>query len=171
MSSKKNNFTVRSATSGSTNMMRRLFNAHREANKRGVPTDLIFEEQEKKIEGQRLLESNQISRREFLRMVGLGAAYMASLSFPLITASCSSSDSENDQNDIGARDVRIIIIGAGMAGLRCADVLLEHGHTAEIYEASDRIGGRVYTDSSTFSSPVEHGVNLYLANTDRFLNL
>jgi len=35
------------------------------------------------------------------------------------------------------------IIGAGVAGLRCADVLLEHGIKVTILEGRDRIGGRV----------------------------
>jgi pyruvate/2-oxoglutarate dehydrogenase complex dihydrolipoamide dehydrogenase (E3) component len=37
----------------------------------------------------------------------------------------------------------IAIIGAGISGLRCADVLLRNGARVTIYEARDRIGGRV----------------------------
>ena len=39
--------------------------------------------------------------------------------------------------------LRIGIVGAGLAGLRCADVLLQHGHDVTIFEARNRIGGRV----------------------------
>jgi NADPH-dependent glutamate synthase beta subunit-like oxidoreductase len=35
------------------------------------------------------------------------------------------------------------IIGAGVAGLRCADVLLNHGVNVTIIEGRDRLGGRV----------------------------
>ncbi|KAJ6093194.1 Amine oxidase [Penicillium sp. IBT 16267x] len=38
------------------------------------------------------------------------------------------------------------IIGAGFAGLRCADILIQNGARVTILEARDRIGGRVYQD-------------------------
>ena len=38
---------------------------------------------------------------------------------------------------------RVCIIGAGVSGLRCATVLLEHGVEVVMIEARDRIGGRV----------------------------
>jgi len=37
----------------------------------------------------------------------------------------------------------VCIVGAGVSGLRCADVLLSHGFKVTILEARDRIGGRV----------------------------
>lgn len=37
----------------------------------------------------------------------------------------------------------VCIVGAGVAGLRCADVLLQHGVKVTILEGRDRIGGRV----------------------------
>src|SRR5438045_9501695 len=36
------------------------------------------------------------------------------------------------------------IVGAGVAGLRCADVLLRHGFRVTILEGRDRVGGRVH---------------------------
>jgi ribulose 1,5-bisphosphate synthetase/thiazole synthase len=39
------------------------------------------------------------------------------------------------------------IIGAGVAALRCADVLLQHGVKVTIIEARDRLGGRVSCNS------------------------
>lgn len=39
--------------------------------------------------------------------------------------------------------VSVAIVGAGFAGLRCADVLLQHGVKVTIFEARNRIGGRV----------------------------
>ena len=38
------------------------------------------------------------------------------------------------------------IIGSGISGLRCAEILLESGIDVRIYEKSDRIGGRMKTD-------------------------
>lgn len=35
------------------------------------------------------------------------------------------------------------IVGAGFAGLRCADVLLKRGVKVTIFEARNRVGGRV----------------------------
>ena len=43
----------------------------------------------------------------------------------------------------GNSEVNVAIIGAGVAGLRCADILLCNGAKVKIYEARDRIGGRV----------------------------
>lgn len=37
----------------------------------------------------------------------------------------------------------VCIVGAGVAGLRCADILLQHGITVTILEGRNRIGGRV----------------------------
>ena len=55
------------------------------------------------------------------------------------------------------------IIGAGVSGLRCATVLIEHGFDVTIIEARDRIGGRVrdktfasyFTCSNTFADRTE----------------
>ena len=50
---------------------------------------------------------------------------------------------------------RIAIIGAGLAGLVCADQLARRGLRARIYEASPlRLGGRVFTDHHTFPGQV-----------------
>lgn len=39
----------------------------------------------------------------------------------------------------------VCVVGAGVAGLRCADVLLQHGVRVTILEGRDRVGGRVST--------------------------
>lgn len=49
------------------------------------------------------------------------------------------------QRDAGRPRKKIVILGAGMAGLAAAYELLKLGHQVEILEASDRVGGRVYT--------------------------
>ncbi|MDN5698656.1 MAG: FAD-dependent oxidoreductase, partial [Rubrobacter sp.] len=43
-------------------------------------------------------------------------------------------------------DMKIIVIGAGLAGLTCAKTLSENGAQVEVLEASDGVGGRVRTD-------------------------
>jgi alanine dehydrogenase len=37
----------------------------------------------------------------------------------------------------------VCVVGAGVAGLRCADVLLQHGAKVTILEGRNRVGGRV----------------------------
>ncbi|ODA15931.1 hypothetical protein A5N86_15380 [Geobacillus thermoleovorans] len=44
----------------------------------------------------------------------------------------------------------IVIIGAGMAGLVAASLLKQAGHRITILEASERVGGRIYTLRSHF---------------------
>lgn len=47
-----------------------------------------------------------------------------------------------------APKIKVCIVGAGVSGLRCAEVLLENDFDVTIYEARDRIGGRVKTMAS-----------------------
>ncbi|HYJ55194.1 MAG TPA: NAD(P)/FAD-dependent oxidoreductase [Mycobacterium sp.] len=43
-------------------------------------------------------------------------------------------------------EAEILVIGAGLAGLRCASVLAAAGRDVRIWEASDDVGGRIRTD-------------------------
>jgi monoamine oxidase len=54
---------------------------------------------------------------------------------------------------------RIVIVGAGLAGLTCAYRLKQAGITSTIYEASDRVGGRCWTRRGYFKDEqiVERG--------------
>ncbi len=45
-----------------------------------------------------------------------------------------------------AGDPRVVIVGAGLAGLACARILVEAGVPVRVLEASDRVGGRVRTE-------------------------
>ncbi|MFI1918152.1 flavin monoamine oxidase family protein [Nocardia sp. NPDC020380] len=42
---------------------------------------------------------------------------------------------------------RVVIVGAGIAGLNAALTLADKGIPATVYEASDRVGGRMYSES------------------------
>ena len=62
-----------------------------------------------------------------------------------------------------ASSERIIIIGAGLAGLTCAYELRKAGYVAEIHDANpDRLGGRAWSDRDTFDAGqiAEHGGEL-----------
>ena len=51
----------------------------------------------------------------------------------------------------------IVIIGAGSSGLSAAKKFQEIGTSYVVLEASDRIGGRAYTESNTLGQPFDHG--------------
>lgn len=56
-----------------------------------------------------------------------------------------------------AADPDVIIIGAGMAGIAAARVVMEAGRLPVVLEARERMGGRAYTESRTFGFPHDHG--------------
>ena len=62
----------------------------------------------------------------------------------------------------GATAPKIVVVGAGLAGLSAAYALRSAGHIAEIHEASDRIGGRCWTRRGEFADGqiAEHGGEL-----------
>ncbi len=43
-------------------------------------------------------------------------------------------------------DADVVVVGAGLAGLRCAGVLVAAGRDVQVWEATDTVGGRVGTD-------------------------
>lgn len=51
----------------------------------------------------------------------------------------------------------ILVVGAGLAGLTCAKVLVEAGQDARVLEASNHIGGRVWTDASADGFLLDRG--------------
>jgi monoamine oxidase len=57
---------------------------------------------------------------------------------------------------------RIVVVGGGLAGLSCAYRLKQAGYTAQVHEGSDRLGGRCWSDRSSFANGqvVEHGGEL-----------
>lgn len=51
-------------------------------------------------------------------------------------------------------DVRVAIVGAGLAGLACADVLKQKGIRASVFDANDRVGGRCFSLRGFFPGQV-----------------
>ncbi|HEY9047478.1 MAG TPA: NAD(P)/FAD-dependent oxidoreductase [Ohtaekwangia sp.] len=78
-----------------------------------------------------------MKRREALQHIGLGVS--AGLIFPAWLSSCKSDDPKPEITYDGV----VGVIGAGAAGLHVADILRSKGIPVRIFEASDRIGGRV----------------------------
>ena len=93
-------------------------------------------------------ERRGMTRREVIAG-GTGLALAAALSGPLPRA-------------LAASSPRIVVVGAGLAGLSCAYQLKGAGIRAEIYEASDRVGGRCWTRRGDFVQGQlgEHGGEL-----------
>jgi monoamine oxidase len=81
-------------------------------------------------------ESKNMDRQTFLRLLGLGGP--ALLLMPGLLSSCK----KYPLPDIRF-DGTVGIIGAGIAGLYAADMLQRQGIKVKIYEATDRIGGRI----------------------------
>jgi monoamine oxidase len=81
------------------------------------------------------------SRRSFL---AASAAFVAAPAFGQVPAS-------------GAVDV--IIVGAGAAGIAAARKIAPTGKRVVLVEASDRIGGRCFTDTRSFGMPYDRGAH------------
>ena len=62
----------------------------------------------------------------------------------------------------GAGGPKLVVVGAGLAGLSAAYSLKNAGYSAEVHEASDRIGGRCWTLRGAFAEGqiAEHGGEL-----------
>ncbi|HTE61378.1 MAG TPA: FAD-dependent oxidoreductase, partial [Solirubrobacteraceae bacterium] len=69
------------------------------------------------------------TRRQFLGAAGAAALAAAAGARPARAAVSTSQ--------------RVVIVGAGLAGLTCAHRLRQAGVTATVLEAADRLGGRV----------------------------
>jgi len=66
----------------------------------------------------------------------------------------------------------IIIVGAGVAGLKAARELSKKGYGVTVLEANNRLGGRIHTwHNSSFERPVERGVEFIHGNLPLTLEL
>jgi len=107
----------------------RLARDHAEASQRGV--DL------KQVRGERAAAA--VERRRFLQGAGAiaGAALM------------SRPRAARPQQ---AKHPKIVIIGAGIAGLNAALTLQAAGFASTIYESSGRVGGRMHSNTTTWNT-------------------
>jgi monoamine oxidase len=90
--------------------------------------------------------ARRASRREFLASLGklAMAGTLGSIAWPprhVLTAPRSP-------------DVRVAIVGAGLAGLACADELNKNGIHATLYDANNRVGGRCFSLEGFFPGQV-----------------
>ncbi|MFB9907655.1 FAD-dependent oxidoreductase [Allokutzneria oryzae] len=91
-----------------------------------------------------------VTRRQLLSAVGItggaGALYYAMGALGLtLTATAGSSAYHAPRQSELARGKRVVIIGAGIAGLACAYELRKAGYNCVLLEARARPGGRVWT--------------------------
>lgn len=143
-----NSAPPRMAYSKATRLMRRLFHAHMEAGQRDVPVAEVLKTFKTREELQSRYATGDVSRREFVRLMGLTGATVAAYA-----ASSGLSKQAKAQSS-----ARVVVIGGGLSGVRCAHMLSQHAITADIYEASSRLGGRTYTDTQSFPGEViDHG--------------
>lgn len=86
-----------------------------------------------------------LSRRDLLRLLSLGA---------VATALPACGDGGSDSS--GVPDGRVLVIGAGVAGLAAASALRNAGRQVVVIEARERIGGRTWT-ADFGGAPVDLG--------------
>lgn len=92
-----------------------------------------------------------MDRREVLRQLMLGVPI--GILMPSLLQSCKEDAVPGDIKFTG----KVLIIGAGAAGIYAAHLLMHYGIEVEILEASSRIGGRIQADTSFSDLPIEMG--------------
>ncbi|MFT7461210.1 MAG: monoamine oxidase [Planctomycetota bacterium] len=123
-----------------TAAIRRIHRAKALSDEKGVPVKELLEQDKalrKKLVAER---EEQKQRRDFMKTaggLGLGAG-MLSLSPGAFAA----------HSPGHAAQPNIAIIGAGAGGLRTAHRLQQYGLNSTIYEARDRVGGRMFSNPS-----------------------
>jgi len=104
-------------------------------------------------------KKNQPSRRSFIKKTGIAGSLFSISALTLPSIFSTSTDDE-----------RIIVIGAGLAGLSCAYELDQAGFNVMLIEARSRPGGRVSTYRNPFSDNLysEMGAE-YVDSTDIYV--
>lgn len=96
-------------------------------------------------------------RRRLLKLSAAGSAALLAAN-PL---SAAAHDRNHDRHSYHDNNARIVIVGAGLGGLACAYQLKKAGVAAKVYEASERLGGRCSSNTTTFPGQVaENGGEL-----------
>jgi monoamine oxidase len=104
--------------------------------RRGLPT-------REGLDAERAERRRRQSRRQFLAAAGGIAATGAALAHPRLVQAAPKTI-----------NVDVAIVGAGLAGLVCADRLEAAGVVPTLYDASYRVGGRCFTLGGEFGGPV-----------------
>jgi len=66
---------------------------------------------------------------------------------------------------------KVAILGAGLSGLLTAYRLKSLGYAIQIFEARDRLGGRIYTKHGALETPIELGATWFGAKHTNLLSL
>jgi monoamine oxidase len=111
--------------------LQELAREHRQASALGVDVEELREQ----------TTEARISRREFVKRSGAAGAAVA-IGAPLAFA----------RPARAAGGPRIAIIGGGIAGLTAALTLQDKGVVADVYESSNRVGGRMHSDWQEFGT-------------------
>ncbi len=90
-----------------------------------------------------------LSRRRFLGAAVGGAAL--AIGTPAFLRGAADDDIRGESANPARRLPRVAVIGGGMAGLHCAYRLKRKGYYATVYEGANRLGGRMFSDRTTFS--------------------
>jgi monoamine oxidase len=110
--------------------LQNLFREYRTARAAGLP----LSGQREQRAARRAVVARDLTRRELLAGSAAGALTLA---LP--------------RRARGA-DPTVVIVGGGIAGLTCALELADRGITSTVYEASGRIGGRMFTNTGYFDA-------------------
>ncbi len=137
----------RASRTALTAQMRALLAAHDEAERTGIPADEIIAMQRERL--------STINRRDFLRTAGVVGAAGATMA---VSGGLAFSPFSARAN--AATAPKVLIVGAGLAGIRAAHYMYRvKGIAATIYEGNDRAGGRCWSLRGFFDQGqiVEHG--------------
>ncbi|XP_057469849.1 lysine-specific histone demethylase 1 homolog 3-like [Actinidia eriantha] len=107
----------------------------------------------------RMVKLDILSSNPSCKILDIGAVPVIT-SEGVQTASCGCLEGDHGMHCDSDGRKRIIVIGAGPAGLAAARHLQRHGFSVTVLEARSRVGGRVYTDRSSLSVPVDLGASI-----------
>lgn len=94
------------------------------------------------------------TRRDFLKAASIWTASAVAMSCGFIRP-----DEENEtMTDLSHTEADVLVLGAGIAGLAAARTLTDQGRSVILLEARNRVGGRMWTDSS-LGAPLDLGAS------------